>query len=426
MSTLPPHVPALIGGISGHWYTLYGIRMYGHILIVQAEGLDAYTKYPPIDDEGSLSDDITLDDYEEAQKQRIDDLEIIQAELTSIKWNIYSWSYLDRKKRRLIQRHRDMYPITCPTWTSLIEEDDIVLTKIIDLYHRRGTWKGQPVELFRGWRDDSLRCIERAMRGYRELQAKGLDFSFEIIGHAVRDGKVVGYVTEPMNGRMVEYCDRKLVFSAVARLHSAGLTYNSLVDSGLMVCGGKLKFTNLAAIDVGTEQFKELDWQLVDELFSPDRRGIPNMFPSPADAEDQFTVLSIVPNPTRLYVSNFFSGTDLLSPAFRRWQEKFIRDEKRRDRRARKALLESLEGSTACSVGDSSKAATSRAASVLSEAPSTASTVARFHPYGALMRERLRILCDDNQGGDTTVGGTSSSKTVVASSRDVSLAPSWD
>ena len=76
---------------------------------------------------------------------------------------------------------------------------------------------------------------------------------------------------------MVEYCDRKLVYSAVARLHSAGLTYNSLVDSGLMVCGGKLKFTNLAAIDVGTEQFKELDWQLVDELFSPDRRGIPNM-----------------------------------------------------------------------------------------------------------------------------------------------------
>ena len=51
--------------------------MYGHILIVQAEGLDAYTKYPPIDDEGSLSDDITLEDYEEAQKQRVDDLEII-------------------------------------------------------------------------------------------------------------------------------------------------------------------------------------------------------------------------------------------------------------------------------------------------------------------------------------------------------------
>ena len=66
-----------LGGISGHWYTLYGIRMYGHILIVQAEGLDAYTKYPPIDDEGSLSDDITLWDYEEAQKQRVDDLEII-------------------------------------------------------------------------------------------------------------------------------------------------------------------------------------------------------------------------------------------------------------------------------------------------------------------------------------------------------------
>lgn len=76
---------------------------------------------------------------------------------------------------------------------------------------------------------------------------------------------------------MVEYCDRKLVYSAVARLHSAGMTYNSLCDSGLMICGGKIKFTNLAAIDVGTERFKELDWQLVDELFSPDRRGIPNM-----------------------------------------------------------------------------------------------------------------------------------------------------
>ena len=97
---------------------------------------------------------------------------------------------------------------------------------------------------------------------------------------------------------------------------------------------------------------------------------------------DEYTVLSITPDPERLFESNLFSFQEILAPAFRRWQERCLREEKRRKRAKREKLLEGLDGSTACSSGTVSVAGSSRAPSVLSEAASTSSTVTRFHPYG--------------------------------------------
>ncbi|KAL1753539.1 hypothetical protein FB107DRAFT_276620 [Schizophyllum commune] len=428
MATVDPHIPVLIDSLYGSNFTLYGLRMYGHFVVVQAEGLPAYAQYHHPDDYGCISSEATFQDVLDAQRQRVEDVEIIQTEIPIIKWRSCPWIYLDRKSRRLIQlsKPRRMYTVASPTWTTLIDEDEIMLTKVIDLYHRQGVWKGQTVEVFRGWTDDTLRNIERSMRGYRALKCRGLDFAHEIIGHLISDGKVVGYVSEAMTGRMVEYCDRKLVYSAAARLHSTGLCYSSFNEHGILINHGQVKFYNLSGIMTADEFSKEYNWKQIDNLFADDRRGVPNLFPSPKDAEDQYTVLAVAPHPSRFYVSNFFSVARLLSPAFKRWQEKWSRDEERRDRRARRALLESLESTETDTADTRTKGGTSRAPSVLSEAPSTVSTVARFHPYGAIMRERMRIYREEDQDGDTTVVGTISSQTAVASSRGVSLAPFFD
>ncbi|KAL1682209.1 hypothetical protein EV122DRAFT_259871, partial [Schizophyllum commune] len=407
MATVDPQVPVLIDSIYGSNFVIYGLRMYGQVVVVQAEGLDAYAKYHHPDDYGCVSSEATFQDVLDAQKQRVEDVEIIQTEIPAIKWRSCPWAYLDRKGRRLIQlsKPRKMYSVACSTWTTLIDEDEIVLTKVIDLYHRQGVWKGQTVEVFRGWTDDTLLHIELSMRGYRALKRRGLDFAHEIVGHLISDGKVVGYA---MTGRMVEYCDRKLVYSAAARLHSTGLCYTSFNENGLLIDRGQVKFYNLSGIMPADEVAKEINWRHIDDLFAEDRRGIPNM----QDAEDQYTVLAIAPHPSRFYVSNFFTVARLLSPAFKRWQEKWNRDEERRDRRARMAMLEGLESTEALEAR--TKAGTSRATSVLSEAPSTVSTVARFHPYGAIMRERMRIYREEDQDRDTTVVGTFSSRTAVA------------
>ncbi|KAI5887913.1 uncharacterized protein SCHCODRAFT_02639219 [Schizophyllum commune H4-8] len=428
MATVDPQVPVLIDSIYGSNFVIYGLRMYGQVVVVQAEGLDAYAKYHHSDDYGCISSEATLQDALDAQKQRVEDVEIIQTVIPTIKWGSCPWAYLDRKGRRLIQlsKPRKMYSVACSTWTTLIDEDEIVLTKVIDLYHRQGIWKGQTVEVFRGWTDDTLLHIELSMHGYRALKRRGLDFAHEIVGHLISDGKVVGYVSEAMTGRMVEYCDRKLVYSAAARLHSTGLCYTSFNENGLLIDRGQVKFYNLSGIMPADEVAKEINWRHIDDLFAEDRRGIPNIWPSPKDAEDQYTVLAIAPHPSRFYVSNFFTVARLLSPAFKRWQEKWIRDEARRDRRARRAMLESLESTEADTADTRTKAGTSRATSVLSEATSAVSTVARFHPYGPIMRERMRIYHEENQDGDTTIVATVSSRTAVPSSRGVSLAPSFD
>lgn len=39
----------------------------------------------------------------------------------------------------------------------------------------------------------------------------GLDISYEVLGHLVQDGNIVGLVLEASKGRMVEYRDRAKV-----------------------------------------------------------------------------------------------------------------------------------------------------------------------------------------------------------------------
>lgn len=125
---------------------------------------------------------------------------------------------------------------------------------------------------------------------------------------------------------------------------------------------------------------------------------------------DEYTVLSITPDPERLFDSNLFSFQEILAPAFRRWQERCLREEKRRKRAKREKLLQGLDGSTACSSGTVSVAASSRAPSIFSEAASISSTVTRFHPYGEVMRHRLKIFVDAEESGAPSEG----SGTLVA------------
>uniref|UniRef100_D8QG55 Uncharacterized protein n=1 Tax=Schizophyllum commune (strain H4-8 / FGSC 9210) TaxID=578458 RepID=D8QG55_SCHCM len=182
--------------------------MYGQVVVVQAEGLDAYAKYHHSDDYGCISSEATLQDALDAQKQRAGHLERADSG---------------------------------------------------------------------GWTDDTLLHIELSMHGYRALKRRGLDFAHEIVGHLISDGKVVGYVSEAMTGRMVEYCDRKLVYSAAARLHSTGLCYTSFNENGLLIDRGQVKFYNLSGIMPADEVAKEINWRHIDDLFAEDRRGIPNM-----------------------------------------------------------------------------------------------------------------------------------------------------
>jgi hypothetical protein len=49
-------------------------------------------------------------------------------------------------------------------------------------------------------------AVERKTRGYRLFA--GLDLTYELLAHVVRDGQVIGMLIEPAIGRPVEFRDR--------------------------------------------------------------------------------------------------------------------------------------------------------------------------------------------------------------------------
>jgi hypothetical protein len=59
--------------------------------------------------------------------------------------------------------------------------------------------------------------IDKVTRGYRILE--GLDLTYEFRAHVVRDGQIVGMLTEPAEGRPVEFRDRAKVCCIIVTKH---------------------------------------------------------------------------------------------------------------------------------------------------------------------------------------------------------------
>jgi len=80
-----------------------------------------------------------------------------------------------------------------------------------------GYWKGCEVDVIVGYEDHYLKRVDATTEGYRALQ--GFDLTYTVLAHVISsDGSVIGIVTEPEVGRLVQYRDRTLVYQAIAQL----------------------------------------------------------------------------------------------------------------------------------------------------------------------------------------------------------------
>ncbi|KAL1692403.1 hypothetical protein GGG16DRAFT_51550 [Schizophyllum commune] len=133
------------------------------------------------------------------------------------------------------------------------------------------------VIFLRGWNDDTLRDIERGMDAYQALKRSDLlEYAHEIYGHITSEDRVVGYVTgaRPYStDRTIQPRDKKLVYSAVARLHRAGLCYAGFHESNTLPIVGRVKFIDLAGIEPASDEGNRLDWESVERLFAGDDEG---------------------------------------------------------------------------------------------------------------------------------------------------------
>jgi hypothetical protein len=217
-----------------------------------------------------------------------------------------NWAYLveNRKGDPCLMYQHKRIRLACTPFARSIPESEIRITKWISAEERHGIWNGSEVDLLMAW--DDIFCAKRVeafTAGYRAIQA--LDLSFEVLGHVVRDDRIIGIMTQPAYGRMVQYRDRALVYDAVAKLHRHGVLYASPQHAPfIMISNGKVRFLdidNMAPLPQPelTRQAK-VWWDCLDKSFQELRAG-PNIHTPPRSryVTQRIKVFPSIPSPPR-------------------------------------------------------------------------------------------------------------------------------
>jgi len=164
------------------------------------------------------------------------------------------------------------------------------------------------------------------MKAHRAML--GLDLTFEVLGHIVRDNRVVGIVTEPSYGRMVEYDDRMLLYDAIAKLQQRNLLYRCICPSNIMISGGKVRLLGLSCIvSYPQHETSQLEndaehshWRGLETLFAELALGPNFMIPLRSRTSQAIKIIPSIPSPDRpLFVGLSIYYT---SPLFDWWNER--------------------------------------------------------------------------------------------------------
>ncbi|KIM89958.1 hypothetical protein PILCRDRAFT_812745 [Piloderma croceum F 1598] len=204
-------------------------------------------------------------------------LVVIQTMLDDLDFERENWAYLVREngRDRLVYKNKP-FSLKCTIWTTLIDEKDIEITKWGGMNFREGLWNGKEVDLCTPYLEGSCwaALAEWQTEGHRLMQSLGLKtLTFPMLGHIVRDGAVVGVLTEASCGRLVEYADRAAVYEAVARMQLKGIIHRSLHAGNIFIADGRVKFLGISSVLFFEDDAKLAEmaqrwhWNRLTELF---------------------------------------------------------------------------------------------------------------------------------------------------------------
>ncbi|KAJ7456984.1 hypothetical protein FB451DRAFT_1275509 [Mycena latifolia] len=275
-----------------------------HALVIQTPELKlpGYTPFRAPDPEGDRL-------YISAYKF---DLEKISTIVNSFVFGKTNWAYLVTRKDgsyRLHYKEKPMRPISCPAWAPLIPETDLIYTKYITAEDREAIWNGRVVDCFVGWTDRWRDIVDHAMRGHRLL--KGLDVTYEVLGHIVRNGEIIGLMTEQaVDDRRVEYKDRAAVYAAVTKVQSRGLII-SLNETSISMHRGTVRLLGTQSVRKFSEVKDPEDaadkyhWQTLAAMFD-ELRQHPNPMPLLRCVQMDVVPFIPVPSPEKPLAPDFF------------------------------------------------------------------------------------------------------------------------
>ncbi|KAL4267378.1 hypothetical protein AB1N83_003763 [Pleurotus pulmonarius] len=294
VDAIPPHVTAYVGGENDLDCCLYALWRDDQLLVLQA---------PPV---LSAHEDPSTFDTASRERSTSDfcfGLEKIAALVHKLDFSRANWAYLTTRTDgsfNVIYKNKPLHPMISPgnLLAPLVEESEIITTKFISCEQRQGLWNGTEVDIMIGWNDQWMKLVEREIEGHRCL--RGLDLTFEVLGHVTRDGQVIGIMTESATGRMVEYPDRAAVYDAITKVQSRGLLY-SVQESNIMIADGKVRLLSLASIrkmrsgEGSAAEANRFHWDALRKLFEK-LFQYPNFMPPPQCIRQQ-TVKILAPVP---------------------------------------------------------------------------------------------------------------------------------
>jgi hypothetical protein len=223
-------------------------------------------------------------------------LAVIQTMLDDLDFERENWAYLVREdgRDRLVYKNKP-FSLKCTIWTTLIDERDIEITKWggmnfregkIHRYNQarrriyrrlpQGLWNGKEVDLCTPYLEGSCwaALAEWQTEGHRLMQSLDLkSLTFPMLGHIVRDGAVVGVLTEASCGRLVEYADRAAVYEAVVRMQLKGIIHRSLHAGNIFITDGRVRFLGISSVLFFEDDAKLAEmaqrwhWDRLTELF---------------------------------------------------------------------------------------------------------------------------------------------------------------
>jgi hypothetical protein len=258
-------------------------------------------------------------------------MEIIQTLLSSIKFGFTNWAYLVRQSEnnyRLVFQPRFVRRISCRIYAPLVLESELEITQWITFHRRNAIWKNREVDVCMATNDSRAQFIESETNG-REILLD-LDLTFDVLGHIIRDGDVVGIMLEAGYGRPLRQSDRAIMYEAVAKLQSRNIYFPSISKSNIIIHHGKVRFMNVGGTarirndgQGPTAEFAQTQhWKLLDALFDT-LETCDFICPEYRRMDQHFIIIPPLPTPDRPFPSVFdiimlskayFISNDVASP----------------------------------------------------------------------------------------------------------------
>ncbi|KII90125.1 hypothetical protein PLICRDRAFT_91227 [Plicaturopsis crispa FD-325 SS-3] len=218
-------------------------------------------------------------------------LEVIQTLLHTLRFGPSAQKAIlvgqpDGSYRPTYKKALKIQPLKSSIWAPLLDDSDVEVIKIMNSGSYIGLRNGMEVSVVTPLVMDgssSVELCEEQVEGFRVMELAGLrDYTDKFLAHVVRDGQIMGYMTENANagGRLIEPSDHTAIVEAFSHIQSRNVCLGpfpsesvaanlAITGNGLCVLVDLLRTARFIPDDDQlAKEALSSHWKIVEDAFS--------------------------------------------------------------------------------------------------------------------------------------------------------------